>query len=489
MRHAKIVCTLGPSTDTPDAIDALIAAGMDVARLNFSHGTHESHKKVAETVRALAARRNKPVALMQDLSGPKIRIGELPSEIMLSEGQRVRIGPGSYAEAPRLYIPCEFSDLARDVKPGDTLLLDDGRLRLTAVETADVECVEAEVVEGGPLSSRKGINLPGVSLSAAAMTDKDHRDLEFGLSIDVDFVALSFVRSPAHVARAREAVGRAQLIAKIEKPEAVKAIDGILDHVDGIMVARGDLGVELGPEKVPMAQKQLIERANARGKLTITATEMLDSMRYVSRPTRAEVSDVANALLDGTDAVMLSGETASGKYPAKSVETMCRIIVETESSASYQTHAIKAPASIELSDNHARSYSGIYRVVSHHLQQARRFSSGIALATVAAAQEINARAIMCFTESGRVARMISEYRPSLPIIAVTARLMVYRQLAARWGVHPLLTGEEPATSDACVSAVVSAARQAGLVRQGDAVVVASGSRQGGPSDLLKIELV
>jgi pyruvate kinase len=417
MRRAKIVCTLGPASKEPAFIGHLIDEGMNVARINFSHGDYDDHAQAITAVRRESEKRGRPVAILQDLQGPKIRVGRFATgSCDLEPGAdfviTTREVPGS-----ETIVSTTYQGLPHDVKAGDTLLLDDGLLSLE-VMAVDGSDVHTRVLVGGVLKNNKGINLPGVKVSAPAMTEKDKRDLEFGLKVGVDFVALSFVRSPDDV---REAVRlatrgdrRVPVIAKIEKPEAIENLPDIIDVTDGVMVARGDLGVEIGPEKVPLIQKRCIEETNARGKIVITATQMLESMISNPRPTRAEASDVANAVLDGTDALMLSGETASGKYPLLAVRTMARIIEEIESSQRYQT-LFEAPT---LAFAHS--------------------ANAVAKAAVVAARQLSAHAIVCVTESGGVARLVSEYRPGAQIVALTSQAEVYRRLALYWGVEPLL---------------------------------------------------
>src|SRR3954447_4241449 len=340
MRRAKIVCTLGPASREPTFIGNLIDEGMDVARINFSHGDPEDHKAVIAAVRAEAEKRGRPVAVLQDLQGPKIRVGRfVTGATELEPGAdftlTIRDVPGGDE-----IVSTTYAGLPHDVKPGDVLLLDDGLLSLEVIEKNDTD-VETRVLIGGTLKNNKGINLPGVKVSAPALTEKDRRDLALGMQIGVDFVALSCVRSPADIdeaiALAKRPDGkRVPIVAKIEKPEAIECLEEIIDRADGIMVARGDLGVEMGAEKVPLIQKRAIELTNAKGKVVITATQMLESMITNARPTRAEASDVANAVLDGSDALMLSGETASGKYPLLAVRTMATIIEEIEKSTRYK---------------------------------------------------------------------------------------------------------------------------------------------------------
>ncbi len=416
VKHTKIVCTLGPASCEPAVLDALIAEGMDVARLNFSHGSHDDHRRTYDNVRAASQRAGREITILQDLQGPKIRVGKLRGDrVTLAEGQQLFIAPGE--EQTGDDIPTSYADLPRDVGAGDTLLLDDGLLRLR-VEAVEGERVRCRVEVGGILKSRKGINMPGVNVSAPALTDKDLRDLDFGCTLGVDFVCLSFVRSPHDLAiaqaRLRDHGARTPLIAKIEKPQAVDNLAAILDAADGIMVARGDLGVEMGPEKVPLIQKQCIEEANRRGKLVITATQMLESMVTSTFPTRAEASDVANAVLDQSDAVMLSAETATGDHPQLVVRTMRRIIEEIEGSERYRRLAMLPPVDIATASN------------------------AVAAAAAAASASLReVKAIVCISSFGITPTLLSDYRPRVPVYALTANAAHCRRLAAFWGVHPI----------------------------------------------------
>ena len=444
-------------------IGKLMDAGLNVARLNFSHGTHEDHKRTFDLVREVAADRGLPIAILQDLQGPKIRVRRMRGgSVELARGSEVRL-TSEQVEGTSGVIPHTYEPLAQDVDAGDRILLDDGRLELQVLSEAggDVRC---RVVVGGPLSDRKGMNLPGVQLSTPALTDKDRADLDFGVDLGVDYIALSFVRRPEDVREAKELAGRIPVIAKIEKPEAVERFDEILRVTDGIMVARGDLGVELGPERVPLIQKQLIEKTNLVGKVVITATEMLDSMRHNPRPTRAEASDVANAILDGTDAVMLSGETASGDYPVEAVQTMDRIIREIEVSARFRR--LPEPPSVRRHET----------------------TNAIARAAVVASKEVDAQTILCYTESGATATLISEYRPLANILAVTASPSTHRRLALHWGVFPLLVDHTPST-DEMINRMIEVALRARLAHVGEIAVVTMGSRERGASDLLKIHQI
>ncbi len=417
MRRTKIVCTIGPATANEEKIEQLIQAGMNVARLNFSHGTQEGHAKVIEMIRETASRLNIPVAILQDLQGPKIRVGSLQDgqPVTLLEGAAITITTREVIGTATT-IPTTYKNLAHDVKPGDHILLDDGlmELRVISFDDTDVHCV---VVNGGKLKEHKGINLPGVNVSVPALTAKDSDDLRFGIQHGVDYVALSFVRKAQDVLEAKERIKqlsdengsreKTMLIAKLEKPEAIENLEKILEVVDGVMVARGDLGVEMEPEKVPLLQKRIINRCNNLGLPVITATQMLESMITNPRPTRAEVNDVANAVLDGTDAVMLSAETASGNYPIEAVQMMNRICLQAE-------------------EKHCTAHQ------PRHQRPTQE--QAVSNAARALAEEASIRAIVVFTRSGTSAQLISKDRPRTPILAYTPSEKVYNQLALWWGV-------------------------------------------------------
>jgi pyruvate kinase len=416
-RKSKIVATMGPASTSEATIEQLIQAGMNVARLNFSHGNHESHAARTSVLRAVSRRLNRPLAILQDLQGPKIRVGVLPEPLTLVRGQEVLLYPEGMETPQGTSIPVDFPQLFYSVKNGDRVLLDDGRLAL-AVKAVQKNLVVAEVRTGGELTSNKGLNLPGVRLNIPAFTDKDAEDLEFGLSIGVDMVAISFVRLPEDVAMVKQIVQtrlgeQAPLvIAKLERPEALDNLDGILEAADGVMVARGDLGVEMAPEDVPAAQKRIIQEANRRGKLVITATQMLESMIHNPLPTRAEASDVANAVYDGTDAVMLSGETASGEYPVEAVTMMDRIVRHAEANFPLWGHAQTIVA-----DEHDDAVA-------------------ICLAAKELAHDRKVSAIAIFTRTGRTAITLSKARPDVPVLAFTPVDETYRRLAGAWGLTP-----------------------------------------------------
>ncbi len=417
MRKTKIICTLGPASHTPERIEALIQAGMDCARLNFSHGTHDDHAEVFRRVRQASERLGRPVAILQDLCGPKIRVGKMKGgKVTLEEGAEVTITTKKViGTAAR--IPTEYEALPRDVQRGEPILLDDGLIKLEVLKVKKDE-VKCRVVNGGVLKDRKGMNLPGSAVSQPALTEKDIADAEFGKQLGMDYVALSFVQGPEDVRALREILGDPMsggtpIIAKIERPNAVDRLDAIIAAADGIMVARGDLGVELPPEKVPVIQKTAIERGNAFGKLVITATQMLESMTKNPRPTRAEVSDVANAVFDGSDAVMLSGETAAGDHPVASVEMMASIVMEVEASPRYRAQSNRA-----------------------FLKDLPTFQNATARAAVSAASDLGIDTIVAFTETGRSAVLISEYRPEARIVAFTPVPATLRRMALTWGVMP-----------------------------------------------------
>ncbi len=453
----KIVCTLGPATGSEEQLSALIEAGMDVARLNFSHGTHEDHLRILHNLNAAMQRGGKEIAVLQDLQGPKIRIGELQKgTVQLVAGRQVTITaervPGT---ADRL--STSYRDLPQDVRPGEVILLDDGRLRLrvTEVRGNDVVC---NVMIGGVLSSHKGMNLPGTAMTLPSLTEKDLDDLAFGIAHEVDYVALSFVRTGDDLRALRNAIAGLMpkgaslpIIAKIEKPQAVANIDEIIALADGIMVARGDLGVELPPEEVPVLQKMIIKKCNAVGKPAIIATQMLESMMNNPSPTRAEASDVANAVVDGADAVMLSGETSIGKYPVDAVGMMERIIqrVETE----------------HLAPSHAAE--GMSAVVEGRVDALGR-------AACVLAEQMNAAAIVVVTRSGETARVISRYRPRTPVVAVTDSTRVLRRLGLVWGVRGLIAEGLNDSSDAALHRIQHELLTSGLVQAGAFVVLLGG---------------
>ena len=470
MRTTKIVATLGPTSDPPGVLRQMFLAGVDVFRLNASHGTQEDHARRLKAVRDLAAELKVNVGILMDLQGPKIRLGtfenggcmlETTSKFCITTEQVV----GTSERASTSY-----KEFAKDVNPGDQVLLADGSVELRVVSKTDKEAV-CEVISGGPISDRKGINLPGVEVSTSSLTKKDIADLRFGLEIGIDFVALSFVRKRDDVLKLRlyleEADSHVPIIAKIEKPEGWKNLDQILEESDGVMVARGDLGVEMALEKVPFIQKSIIEKARQHGKFVITATQMLESMIEHPYPTRAEVSDIANAIYDGTDAVMLSAETSSGKYPVEAARMMSRIALEAE--ASIRTHGYKDPPKRDA----APKYSEIVADLAYR-----------------AARMQGATAIIVFTATGSSARLVSRYRPPVPIFAFTASAAVARQLSLIYGIRPVLA-PDPTTTDEMVSIMDRILLEGGFLKERDSVVYIAGQPIGRPgtTNFLKLHRI
>jgi len=447
----KIVCTIGPACRSEMILASMIATGMSVARLNFSHGTQDDHREAAEAVRRAAARAGRHVALLADLQGPKIRIGDLKEPSIKLDAGDILVITTQPVTGDRDRVSTSYEALPADVAPGDAILLDDGAIRLTVLSVSgpDVTC---KVENDGLLKPRKGINLPGVDLSLPALTAKDRDDLAFALELGVDAVAVSFVRRPEDMVGARALVGDApvRLIAKIERPEALTRAEGILAASDGIMVARGDLGIEIPLEQVPREQKRLIRMAAENRKFVITATQMLESMIHAPAPTRAEVTDVANAILDGTDAIMLSGETAVGRYPVKTVATMARIAAAAEE--------MVTPVGAELVRETGPNL---------HTDQA------MAVSAVMISQAVPVKGIAVFTESGHTALLISKQRPSVPVFGFTPHEHVARRLAMYRGVRPILTG--PVTStDRLFEMVSGRLKQDELADVGDRIVVTLG---------------
>ncbi|GBE92113.1 pyruvate kinase [Nostoc cycadae] len=470
LRRTKIVATIGPATSSPEMLKAIIEAGATTLRLNFSHGTHADHQRNIRLIRQTAFELNQPVAILQDLQGPKIRLGRFENgSIVLAKGDRFILTNRQVVGTQD--ISCvTYEYLSEEVPTGAKILLDDGRVEMVVEEInrekGDLCC---RVTVGGKLSNNKGVNFPGVYLSIKAMTDKDREDLMFGLDQGVDWVALSFVRNPQDVIEIKELISstgkQVPVIAKIEKHEAIEQMEAVLALCDGVMVARGDLGVELPAEDVPILQKRLISTANRLGIPIITATQMLDSMVSNPRPTRAEVSDVANAILDGTDAVMLSNETAVGNYPVEAVATMARIAER-----------------IEQEERNS---------VTRQLRDSRRsIPNAISQAVGQIAENLGAAAIMTLTQTGATARNVSKFRPHTPILAVTPHVNVARQLQLVWGVKPLLVLGLPSTGQT-FQAAINVAQEHKLLFEGDLVVMTAGTLQGvsGSTDLIKVEVV
>jgi len=455
MPRTKVVCTLGPASSSPETVLAMVEGGMCMARINLSHGTHAEHRGRIEAVRAAADKVRRPVAVLADLAGPKIRVGDLSAPLTLEAGRTVVLAPESSAREGE--IPTTYAPLAVEIEEGQAVLLDDGLLELRCTGT-DGDRARFEVVRGGVLQGRKGINLPDVNVRAPALTEKDLADLDFVLGLGVEYVGLSFVRSAADVTDLKARVdGKALVVAKIEKVQALKAIEEILPETDAVMVARGDLGVELPFERVPLAQKRIIQLANYYGRPVITATQMLESMITSSRPTRAEASDVANAILDGTDAVMLSGETAVGAYPLQALDAIVRIVREVERSGVLE----RGPLYLTRPGMRARGGAS-----------AREHA--VAAATVDAVRPIAAPAILVITRSGFSARLVSSYRPPVPIFAVTTEPLTYRQLASVWGVHPVLADMDYATYEGLTEAGRQAIIESGAGEAGASIVVTAG---------------
>jgi pyruvate kinase len=471
LRKTKIVCTIGPASESPDMLKQLISSGMNVARLNFSHGDFEEHGRRMDNIRQASLEMNQTVAILLDTKGPEIRTGKLKAEpVELIQGnQFILTTEEVLGDEKRVSVT--YDRLPEDVHVGSTILIDDGLLglKVTRIESTEIYC---EIVNGGPLKSRKGVNVPGVKVALPGITEKDANDIRFGIEQGIDFIAASFVRKAIDVLEIRELLEQhkathIQIIAKIENQEGVNNLDEILEVSDGLMVARGDLGVEIPAEEVPLVQKKIIKKCNQVGKPVITATQMLDSMQRNPRPTRAEASDVANAILDGTDAIMLSGETAAGKYPVLSVQTMARIAERTETIIQYQ----------EILN-------------SKILEQQITVTDAISQSVSNVALDLNAAAIITPTESGYTARMVSKYRPKATIIAVTQREEVLRGLQLIWGVIPML-GKPAESTDQMLTSAVETSIQSGLVRMGDVVVITAGVPlgQSGSTNLMKVHLV
>lgn len=467
MRKTKIIATVGPASKDRTVLEKLLSNGVDVVRINCSHADHPTIAQIISDVRDISTKLDRSIGTLLDLAGPKIRTSKLADgEVELEPGQKFTL---TSREVPgtKETVGTNYKQLANEVKTGDTILLDDGLIELRVIQITQGTDVECEVISGGTLKSKKGINLPGVRLSIPALTQKDKEDLAFGLQHDVDFVALSFVRDPDDIRELRELIGdhwpQPGVIAKLEKPEALEELDAILDVADGVMIARGDLGVELPPEKVPAVQKQITRKANQKGKPVITATQMLESMIEHARPTRAEASDVANAIFDGTDAIMLSGETAAGAYPVESVKMMHRI-------------AVAAEASLDFSHLHQHELPTSAHAIAH--------------AACAMAVDMKARAIAAFTKTGSTARLISQLRPPGPIVALTQHIHVYRQLSINWGTQPVML-TEVSDSESTLALVEDTLLDKGIVSPGDSIVITGGLpiAARGPANFVKLSVL
>jgi pyruvate kinase len=464
-KRTKIIATIGPASSSPALISQLIRAGMDVARLNFSHGTWKDHTQRINLIRREASKASKHIAIMQDLQGPKLRVGDVKNDaITLKRGDRITITSRRIIGTNDL-LSVTYPRLTKDVKVDDRLLLDDGKLELR-VSRKDAHCLTCRVIHGGVLKSHKGVNLPGTHLSLPSLSRKDKADLRFGVKHGVDYIALSFVRSANDIVRTRKFLqslgANIPIIAKIEKPEAILNLAEIIEAANGIMVARGDLGVEMSPEKVPLLQKKIIEACHWAEKPVITATQMLESMIENPQPTRAETSDVANAILDGTDCVMLSGETAMGKYPAHAVSTMARIALQVESSVN------PWPPDTDV--------SGPDESVAH--------------AACRAAEEQQAQAIVTFSQSGSTALLVSKHRPRMSIIAPTPFANIARRMSLYWGVKPVILRPKKTTDD-MISSVEQIMVSKKLAKEHDLIVISAGVPIGvaGSTNMMKIHRV
>ncbi len=471
MRKTKIVCTLGPASQSEDVLREMILAGMNVARINFSHGLYEEHQQKLDLLYKLREEMGVPVAALLDTKGPEIRVGTFKDgKVELHSGELFTLTT-EQIEGSNSRVSISFAGLPKDVKPGDAILINDGSIEMKVEEVKGTEII-CRVINGGTVSNRKGVNVPNVSLSMPYLSERDKADILFGIKAGFDIIAASFVRNAQDVQLLRNFLKQnggegIKIIAKIENAEGVNNIDEIVRVSDGIMVARGDMGVEIPFEKVPMIQKDIIKKVYNSGKVVITATQMLESMTENPRPTRAEATDVANAIYEGTSAVMLSGESAVGKYPVESVRTMAKIAIETEHSIDYK-------------DRFYRFQEGTMRNVTN----------AISHATCTTAYDLEAAAIITVTESGQTARMLSKYRPEMPIIGCTVNERVYRQLAMSWGVMPILCHPQK-TADDLFDHAVDCAKNAGFIHDGDLVVITAGVPLGipGTTNLLKVQTV
>ncbi len=468
MKKTKIICTLGPASSDPVILEKMINAGMNIARLNFSHGAYEEHAYRIKLIRQVAAKLGKSVGILADLQGPKIRIGKLQEEpFILNDGDQVYLTIDQAKGRTQGYVYVDYPSLIIDVVIGGKIFLADGMIQLRIIEIGETD-LKCEVVSGGELTSKKGVTLPGVSVNLPALMEKDRSDLEFVIKEQVDLIAISFARKAEHIKEIRELVnslgGDQFLIAKIENEEGLNNSEEILGVADGIMVARGDLGVEVPPEEVPLIQKYLIEICNKAGKPVITATEMLESMIRNPRPTRAEITDVAHAIMDGTDAIMLSAETAVGKFPVAAVNIMSRVAERIESSLKYEKI---------LATKRIGSFGTVADAISH--------------ATCQTAMDLKAAAIITSTQSGSTARMVSKYRSPAPIVAVTPSERVAQQLTISWGVNPVLA-PVAANIDEMLDLSIEGAKKAGFIKENDLIVITAGVRTGEPgsTNLLQV---
>ena len=472
MLKTKIVCTIGPASRSEKVMTEMLKAGMNVARLNFSHGDHESHREVIETFRRVRERLGKPAAIMLDTKGPEVRICTFKDgKAYLEEGSTFTLTTQEI-EGDSTRVSVTYADLPSQLKQGDRVLIDDGRLELTVKELTDTDVI-CTVVTGGPVSNRKGVNIPGVHLDLPYLNERDMADLRFGVEMDVDYVAASFVRSADDVIAMRNYLDyygghNIRILAKIENAEGIENFEEILKHANGIMVARGDMGVEVDYERLPGLQKRFIRRCYQSGKIVITATQMLESMIHNTTPTRAEITDVANAVFDGTSAVMLSGETAMGDHPARVVQVMSKIAAQAEKDA------------FEI---------GAYRAFAGHEHYTGDATDAICDAACTTARDLGAAAILTVTRSGYTAQHLSKFRPAEPIVAATPDEKTYNQLALCWGVYPIPAIYQPDTN-VLVTHAVDCAKRFGYVKAGDRVVVtAGGTGESGTTDVLKVQVV
>ncbi|MFS8540524.1 MAG: pyruvate kinase [Tissierellales bacterium] len=473
MKKTKIVCTIGPASESEEVLKQLMLNGLNVARLNFSHGTHEEHKKRIDTIKKLREELDLPIAIMLDTKGPEIRIKTFKNgEVTLQTGDIFTLTTRD-VEGDETIVSVTYEGLPKDVSKGTRILIDDGLVELEVIEIVNGTDIRCTVLNGGTIKDRKGVNVPNVPINLPAVTEKDIEDIKFGIENDVDFIAASFIRKAEDVLQIRKILEDnggedIEIISKIENQQGVDNIDEIIEASDGIMVARGDLGVEIEAEKIPILQKQIIKKCNLAGKPVITATQMLDSMIRNPRPTRAEVTDVANAILDGTDAVMLSGETASGKYPIESVKTMYNIALNTESSSQY----LETLQSKRTLDNHIST------------------TNAISKATCTTAEDLKASAIITATSSGYTSKAVSKFRPQSPIIAATTSEKVMRKLALIWGVYPVLSKKSENT-DEVIDMSIHSAMMKGYVKEGDLIVITAGIPVGvsGTTNLIKVHTI
>lgn len=476
MKRTKIICTLGPSTNSVEKIVELVHAGMDIARMNFSHGTHADHKARIDMVREASKITGKQIAILQDLQGPKIRIGDLEKTVLLKQGDRFTITTkdilGTFDR-----VSTSYKEITKDVRPGDRILMDDGLLEVRVLEKSDTEVV-TEVVIGGLLKSKKGLNLPGVNMSVPSLSEKDIQDVYFGLDNNVDLIALSFVRSAQDIHDLRQIINLRRkdtwIVAKIERPEAITNLEQIVEATNAVMVARGDLGVEMKTSSVPILQKRIVQTCNAKYKPVIIATQMLESMTENQRPTRAEASDVANAVYDGTDAVMLSGETASGKYPIETVRTMSEIIANVESSENYSLLSKERYALAHNIPNNAQV----------------DLSEAIAVSAVDVANTVRAKAIVVLSHTGSTAIKVSKQKPNTQIVVITDNESVQRRMNLVWGVQTIFT-ETLTSTDESFKAIEQRLIEHGLVQRDDVLVYTMGIPilKHGTTDTIKVSKV